>query len=257
MSIDACARLVAKGDPDRFAATMATALPARAPLLVLYAFNIEVARAPWASQESLISHMRLQWWRDIVDQAGRSARPAHEVAGPLVDLILAQGLDRTLLVAMITARQFDIDRQAFEGFDALCSYLGASAGNLMQLAGQALGSKSSNSSVFQAGGIALGALNLLRAAPRLTDVAAAPFDVADHGLITRIAQFGLIQLETARQGQGTCTQNERAAFLPLWQVQPLLQKAARLPALIGLDQLVQHPLGRSFGLVKAGILGLW
>ena len=47
MSIDACARLVAKGDPDRFAATMATALPARAPLLVLYAFNIEVARAPW------------------------------------------------------------------------------------------------------------------------------------------------------------------------------------------------------------------
>jgi len=40
-------------------------------------------------------------------------------------------------------------------------------------------------------------------------------------------------------------------------VQPLLQKAARLPALIGLDQLVQHPLGRSFGLVKAGILGLW
>ncbi|MDO7568214.1 MAG: squalene/phytoene synthase family protein, partial [Paracoccaceae bacterium] len=81
MSIDACARLVAKGDPDRFAATMATALPARAPLLVLYAFNIEVARAPWASKESLISHMRLQWWRDLVDQAGRSARPAHEVAG--------------------------------------------------------------------------------------------------------------------------------------------------------------------------------
>jgi len=46
MSFDACAALVAKGDPDRFLSAMTAPVALRGRLLTLYAFNLEVARAP-------------------------------------------------------------------------------------------------------------------------------------------------------------------------------------------------------------------
>ncbi|MDZ7907533.1 MAG: hypothetical protein U5N10_04435 [Gemmobacter sp.] len=47
MSDEACAALVERADPERFAATMAADVADRPLLWPLYAFNIEVARAPW------------------------------------------------------------------------------------------------------------------------------------------------------------------------------------------------------------------
>ncbi len=84
MSIAACAALVERGDPDRFMAVMAAPVPARARLFPLYAFNLEVARAPWVTQEPMIAEMRLQWWRDTVEAlaCGGPVR-AHEVVAPL------------------------------------------------------------------------------------------------------------------------------------------------------------------------------
>ena len=66
MTLAACAAMVARGDPDRFLAVMAAPVTVRARLLPLYAFNLEVARAPWVTDEALIAEMRLQWWRDVV-----------------------------------------------------------------------------------------------------------------------------------------------------------------------------------------------
>ena len=83
MSIQACADLVARGDPDRFRAAMAAPVPARQVLFPIYAFAVEVSRAPWVTQEPMIAEMRLQWWRDVCDEieAGKPAR-AQEVVGP-------------------------------------------------------------------------------------------------------------------------------------------------------------------------------
>lgn len=78
-----CAGIVERGDPDRFRAAMAAPPKARAVLFPLYAFNVEVSRAPWASQEPMIAEMRLQWWRDALDEiaTGKPAR-RHEVVTP-------------------------------------------------------------------------------------------------------------------------------------------------------------------------------
>ncbi|MCB1311397.1 MAG: squalene/phytoene synthase family protein, partial [Sedimentitalea sp.] len=64
--LDACAGLVQRGDLERFMATMAAPVAARRVLFPLYAFNLEVARAPWVTQEPVIAEMRLQWWRDAL-----------------------------------------------------------------------------------------------------------------------------------------------------------------------------------------------
>ncbi|MFM2390434.1 MAG: hypothetical protein RLZZ437_1989, partial [Pseudomonadota bacterium] len=99
MTVDACAAIVQRGDPDRFAAVMAAPRQARAPLLVLYAFNLEVARAPWVAKEPMIAEMRLQWWRDVLE----GPRRAHEVAGPLHDLIAEKGLAVDVLDRLVAA----------------------------------------------------------------------------------------------------------------------------------------------------------
>ena len=76
----ACAAIVEKGDPDRFLAAMAAPVAARRVLFPLYALNIEVARAPWVTEEAMIAEMRLQWWRDALAEiaAGGQVR-RHEV----------------------------------------------------------------------------------------------------------------------------------------------------------------------------------
>ncbi|MCB1349117.1 MAG: squalene/phytoene synthase family protein, partial [Maritimibacter sp.] len=66
MTLAACADLVRRGDPDRFRAAMAAPVEARARLFPLYAFNLEVARAPWASSDPTVAKMRLQFWRDVL-----------------------------------------------------------------------------------------------------------------------------------------------------------------------------------------------
>ena len=71
MSIDACAALVRRGDPDRFRAAMTAAPDQRGRLMVLYAFNLEVARAPWVASEPMLAEMRLQWWADAIAEIYR------------------------------------------------------------------------------------------------------------------------------------------------------------------------------------------
>ena len=55
MSLNACAALVERSDPDRFRATMAAPVAARRVLFPIYAFNVEVTRAPWVTQEVMIA----------------------------------------------------------------------------------------------------------------------------------------------------------------------------------------------------------
>ena len=58
---------------------MAAPLAARQILFPLYAFNVEVARAPWVASEPMIGEMRLQWWRDVLEEIGADEVPLLEV----------------------------------------------------------------------------------------------------------------------------------------------------------------------------------
>ena len=69
----ACAGIVERGDPWRFRTLMAAPLEARAILFPVYAFNVEVSRAPWVTQEPMIAEMRLQWWRDALEEIASGA----------------------------------------------------------------------------------------------------------------------------------------------------------------------------------------
>jgi 15-cis-phytoene synthase len=135
MTIEACAAFVQRGDPDRFAAVVAAPLAVRGQLFVLYAWNLEVARAPWVTAEPMIAEMRLQWWRDVLD----APRRAHEVAGPLHDLMAEAALPVAVMDRLIAARTWDVYRDPHADQGALDMYLEDTGAGLMWLAAKALG----------------------------------------------------------------------------------------------------------------------
>lgn len=164
--LTACAALVQKADADRFRAAMAAPVAARPVLFALYAFNVEVARAPWVTQEAMIAEMRLQWWRDALEEIAKGGIVRrHEVVTPLahaLDADAARALDR-----LVAARRWDIYRDPFEDADHFNAYLADTSGALMWAAARALGAGPQAESQVRAFGAATGLARFLQAVPEL------------------------------------------------------------------------------------------
>ncbi|MEM9048628.1 MAG: squalene/phytoene synthase family protein [Pseudomonadota bacterium] len=135
--LDHCAALVAEADPDRFLSAMTAPVAGRARLLPLYAVFVEIARAPWASDEPMIGLMRLQFWEDGLAEicAGRPPRahPVLEALAPLADACAMRDF-----AALIAARRCDRDAAHPPDPAALCDYLIQSAAVPMRMAARVL-----------------------------------------------------------------------------------------------------------------------
>lgn len=93
--------------------------PLRERLMVLIAFDIELAKAGRRASDPVISRMRLQWWRDVIEDASAGATPRdHEVAGPLASLIARFGMVSEPLQRMVSGYETELDapfsRERFE-----------------------------------------------------------------------------------------------------------------------------------------------
>ncbi len=225
MSLDACARLVARGDPDRFLAVLAAPVAARVRLLPLYAFNLEVARVPWVTDEPLIAEMRLQFWRDVLAD---DHPPAHEVAGPLWQAMHESGIDSKELDRIVQARLWDVGRRAHADAAALAAYLDDTAAGLMWAAGRVLGAPAAAEGGLRDLGWAAGLANYLRAVPALQAKGRIPLVDDRARAISELAEQGLARLSSARaqrHGFGA----GRPAALAGWLARPILEQARRFP----------------------------
>ena len=223
--IAACATLVARGDPPRFRATMAAPVALRRLLFPLYAFNLEVARAPWVTQEPMIALMRLQWWRDALSEiaAGGPVR-RHEVVTPLAAVLDAAGA-RDLDDA-VAAREADLDRDAPSGIDAVQAHADRTAGTLLWTAARLAGA--TDMAAARAAGRAQGLAGLLSAVPELVRRGRHPLPHGDPAVhAAALARTGLDALATFR-----ATSQPRAArpvFLVLPEAEAALRRIARDP----------------------------
>jgi phytoene/squalene synthetase len=223
VTVEACAELVRRGDPDRFLAVMAAPAPVRGRLFPLYAFNLEVARAPWVTREPLIAEMRLQWWRDVVEAAASGAARAHEVAGPLHALIREADLPVAVLDRLIAARRWDVHREPHEGAEALDAYLEDTGAGLMWLAARTLGAPDAAEPAVRAYGWAAAAASYLRAVPDLEARGRQPLP---DGLQPQdLARRGLERLQEARRARKAVPRRLAPALLPGWQAEGLLRQA--------------------------------
>lgn len=229
----ACAQMVQKGDPDRFAAVMAVPVDARAVLFPLYAFNIEVSRAAWASKEPIIAQMRLQWWLDTLDEieAGGLVR-RHEVVTPLA--LILQGQDLRRLKELTRARELDLEKAPFADSDALDKYLENTAGFLAVQAAHSLGAPSNLFPEVMYWGRAAGLVRYLQAVPELEARGKLPLPDGRPDALAALATAQLETLSKIRSLRGLKRALGQAgpAVQEFWQVKALLQAVVRDPACV-------------------------
>ncbi len=129
------AALVRAQDPDRFFAGLFAPETDRPGLFALYAFGYEIARVREIVSDPMVGMIRLQWWRDAVTALaqGKDA-PVHGVVQGLEGPIADGRLDPTMLLAMINAREADLEDVPFAAWADLDAYVDATAGALITAA---------------------------------------------------------------------------------------------------------------------------
>lgn len=101
---------VRRADRDRFLGALFAPMPARAGLLALLAFDHELARTGSVTREPMLARIRLEWWREAVAEATGSGPPrAQPVAEALAETARRHGLTAEALVALVDAREEEID----------------------------------------------------------------------------------------------------------------------------------------------------
>lgn len=256
MSIDACAALVARGDPDRFLSAMAAPVAARAVLFPLYAFNLEVAKAPWMTQEPMIAEMRLQWWRDaLAEIAGDGEVRRHEVTTPLAAILDANGA-RTL-DGLIEARRWDIGTEPFEDEGAFAAHLDATAGTLMWSAARALGARDETEPVVRDFAWGQGLAAWFQAIPELEAAGKRPLVDGRPGAIQVLAREGLRRMRHARRSRHAVATSAVPALLSGWRAKPLLAQVARHPNVVADGRLGTSEFRRRATLLFRATTGRW
>lgn len=258
MSVTLCAAQVERGDPDRFAATMAAPVSVRGRLWPLYAVNLEVARAPWVTQEPMIAEMRLQFWHDTIDDiaSGAPAR-AHEVAQPLADVIRAHALPLEPFHLMIAARRWDIYKDAFADAQAFDAHIDATAGNLMWLAALTLDAPAQAEAVVRDLAYAMGVAGWLQAIPALEGAGRIPLIDGTPAGVKALAETALARLHRARTNRAQVPAHVTPALLPAWRSGAILRHAARLPETVAIGALEQPEFARRGSLLLRAVSGRW
>ena len=225
-NLNACAALVERADPWRFRAAMAAPVETRKLLFPLYALNVEVARAPWVTQEAMIAEMRLQWWRDALEEIAEG-KPVqrHEVTTPLARVITPE--DARLLDELVAARRWDIYKDPFEDEGHFERYIDQTAGHLMWVAARRLGA--TEEGVVRDAAFGTGIAAWLCAIPTLVEAGRVPLlDGTPQG-VASLAEGALGKLHDARAKRGKIPTAARAALLPAAHTGPVLKAAAAHP----------------------------
>lgn len=252
--LTACADLVRQADPERFQAVMAAPTGARPVLFALYAFNVELARAPWASQEPMIAEMRVQWWRDIGVEiaAGKPVR-RHFVATPLGRLLtpeLAAHID-----AMAEARRWHIYKDPFQDQAEFEAHIDATAGSLMWMAAASLGA--ADEGVVRDFAYGCGVAAWLKAIPELEAHKRIPLLDGTIEGVQELARGALERLRCARAEGGKVSAAAGVALLACWQAEAVLKQAISEPQRVVEGALGQSEFRRRTGLMWRTALGRW
>ena len=251
--------VVQRGDPVRLRCALFAPTSRRERLLALYAFNLELAKISSLVSEPMLGEIRLQWWREALDEAyGEGPVRAHEVAQPLGEVVREAGLPRNLLDGMIDARGAELDPAFPSDFSALSNYLDATGGALTEAAALALSPLGEGErAVARAAGLAIAVSRYLAAIPVLRSrgkrslpaKTAASLDDAsvDDDGENSLREIGLNAAAQARRGR----RNVPRAALPALLELPLAERRIRSGALEPMPERLP------FSVILRGLAGRW
>ncbi len=254
MSFNACEKLVKAGDHDRWLSAQSAPPEGRRALMALYAVNLEIARAPWASPEPLVAQMRLQWWADEIGKIYHGALgSSHEILPALREVIFDHTLPRGLFDTLILARNFDLWKTPHEDSAAFESYIDSTAGSVMALAAKALGAAPKHMFIIHDFAYGAGVATLLRAAPELLARGHSPLPENISDVIADARN----RIKMARNLRHRLPAALTPALLAGWRADAALHHAGKHPEDIPRGLLEESPAHKMLGLRWRRLSGRW
>ena len=152
---DYCSELVRGRDEDRWLAAQYASENAKRSLIALYAFQCELRRIPSAVSEPPLGEIRLQWWREALQEI-RDGKPVR--AHPVVEEIAAAEILKleltTLYDGVIDAAARPLYGEGFADIDDLTSWLTTAEGAFDELAVLLMGGEDAISKAVRQAGAA-------------------------------------------------------------------------------------------------------
>lgn len=243
-----CEAAVRRGDPDRYFASLFAPAEKRPLLFALYAFDRELARVVEVAREPMMAEIRLQWWREAVQDAKRGQSPVHPAALGLAEIFARANLLVGPFEQLIDAYASDVD---FADCGALETRAESTFAAVMQIAASLLGASEHTDSLAREAGTAYGLARL---------TCAVSIAVASGELDTEVARnvikvvAGLAGKHLSRARTERLPRHSRAAFLPAALAPAYLARGRRLRDPLG-GWIGVSPIRRQLVLLRAVALG--
>jgi phytoene synthase len=266
-------------DRDRYLACLLAPADKQGPLAALYAFHAEIARVRDVAREPLPGEIRLQWWRDALEDTTGGKAEGHPLAEHLLETVRNERLPIGVLLDMIDARVFDLYDDPMESRTALEGYAGETASALIQLACLVLDPATARASAEAAGhaGVAQTIAGLMMLAPlhRRRGQVYMPADLlAATGLdretflsgedraalgraVEALAGLGRDHLAKARAVAGTISGANRPAFATVAMADHVFSRAERAGADLFDRSIVPPQWRRQWWMWRAARTGRW
>ncbi len=255
----ACAEMVRRHDGVRFRIVRLAPPEARSHLHVLFAFNLEIARIPWAVTEAGLGAIRLQWWQDVIEAAARGeAVPHAEIPTPLAARIRAGLFDTDALAALVVARTRDLASDMFADREAFEAYLEATGGGLLAEAGRALGADGAARALLHRLGTIDGLARYLSALPALAARGRRPLPpgLADEAALSELIAAARAELAALRPALRRLPAELRPVAALAFAARPLLSRMRRAPRkVLSAPGVRLSPLAREWAVRRAVFLG--
>lgn len=157
--------LVRRVDEDRWLAARFAPPRVRERLIAIYAVNYEIARTAEIVREAALGAIRLEWWREGLEEIADGNAPRVHPALEALRRTLKDQRAAVALQEIVGARAADFEPQPFTAWSDVEAYLDATAAVLLQASiDQCEAPRGAPDAFVKAAGRAWGYTGLLRAA---------------------------------------------------------------------------------------------
>ena len=135
-----CSQLVSARDEDRWLAAQYASEKERSAMIALYAFHCELRKIPGAVSEPPLGEIRLQWWREALQEIRDSKTPrAHPVVEALAQTGVVHSIAAERFDAVIDASARPLYGEGFVDIADLAGWLREAEGGIDVIAATLLG----------------------------------------------------------------------------------------------------------------------
>ena len=135
-TVDVVAIAARAHERDRYLAALLGPRPIRRDLIALAAFAGEVGRIPAFVTEPMMGRIRLQWWRERLEQRNSGGHP---IAAALIDTMARHDLAAAPLMELIDAHEDSLADHPFADLQVVLGYVDRIDGTLFNYAGRIAG----------------------------------------------------------------------------------------------------------------------